>query len=89
MPATYGGNTYGTGTYGAVGASLTSISPTSTPAGTNGLTLTCTGTGFTSSTVVTWNGAARSTTFVSSTQVTAVIPASDLTTAGTATVDVQ
>src|SRR3989304_861169 len=38
--------------------------------------------------MVRWNGSDRATTFVSATQLTAAIPASDLTTAGTAQVTV-
>ncbi|MBK9288284.1 MAG: IPT/TIG domain-containing protein [Flavobacteriales bacterium] len=66
-----------------------SISPTSTVAGTGALTLTVNGTNFVSgSSSVRWNGATRATTFVSSTQLTASILAGDVATAGTATVDV-
>ncbi|MDW8231414.1 MAG: IPT/TIG domain-containing protein, partial [Roseiflexaceae bacterium] len=53
-----------------------------------GFTLTITGTGFISSSVVRWNGSDRSTTFVSSTRLTASIPASDIATAGPAYVTV-
>lgn len=66
----------------------TSLSPTSATAGGSGFTLTVNGTNFISSSVVRWNGSDRTTTFVSATQVTATIPASDIATAGTATVTV-
>ena len=67
----------------------TSISPTSTVAGTGALTLTVNGTNFVSgSSSVRWNGSVRSTTFVSATQLTASILAGDVATAGSATVDV-
>jgi hypothetical protein len=66
----------------------TSINPASVPAGNAGGTLTVTGTGFVSGSVVRWNGANRTTTYVSSTQLNAAIPASDVTTAGTAQVTV-
>ena len=46
-------------------------------------TLTVTGSGFVSGATVRWNGVNRTTTFVSATQLTAAIPASDLVTAGT------
>jgi hypothetical protein len=58
--------------------SLTSISPASATAGSSGFTLTVTGSNFVSSSVVRVNGSNRTTTFVSSTQLTAAIPASDL-----------
>jgi FG-GAP-like repeat/FG-GAP repeat len=52
-------------------------------------TLTVNGTGFASNAVVKWNGTALTTTFVKSSQLTASVPASDLVTAGTATVTVS
>ncbi|HTM68617.1 MAG TPA: fibronectin type III domain-containing protein [Candidatus Binatia bacterium] len=73
---------------GAGGLTTTSISPTFKTAGDAGFTLTVNGTGFVASSVVRWNGADRTTTFVNATQVTAAIPGSDITTAGTATVTV-
>jgi hypothetical protein len=66
----------------------TALSPASAAAGGPAFTLTVTGTNFTSASVVRWNGAARPTTFVSATQLTSAIPASDITTAGTAQVTV-
>jgi hypothetical protein len=57
-------------------------------AGSAGFTLTVTSTNFVGASVVQWNGAARPTTFVSSTQPTAEISAADLETAGSATVTV-
>ncbi len=66
----------------------TGISPASAVAGSGAITLTVTGTDFASNASVRWNGANRATTFVSPTQLTATIPATDLTTAGTATVTV-
>jgi len=64
----------------------TGLSPASVTAGQPGLTLTVTGTNFVSGSVVQWNGASRPTTFVSATQLTAVISATDLATVGTAQV---
>ncbi|HTW96221.1 MAG TPA: GC-type dockerin domain-anchored protein [Candidatus Methylomirabilis sp.] len=61
----------------------TSISPTSKTVGDAQFTLTINGTNFVSTSVVDWNGSARATTFVNSTQLTAVIPATDLTAAST------
>jgi hypothetical protein len=51
-------------------------------------TLTVNGTGFVSGAVVNWNGSARTTTFVSSSQLTASILVSDIALAGTANVTV-
>ncbi len=67
---------------------LTSISPTSTTAGGAAFTLTVNGTNFVSNSVVRWNGADRTTTFVGATQVTAAIPSSDIATGGTVNVTV-
>lgn len=56
---------------------LTSISPNTSPAGiTSPITLSATGTNFVSGSKVLWNGQAMATTFVSATQLTATIPAS-------------
>lgn len=52
-------------------------------------TLTVNGTGFVSGAVVNWNGNARTTTFVSSSKVTATINAADVATAGTDSVTVS
>ena len=57
-------------------------------AGAPAFTLTVTGSGFVSASVVRWNGAARTTTFVIDTQLQASIPASDVAVAGTAQVSV-
>lgn len=67
---------------------LISLSPTSRIANTGAFTLTLNGTGFTSNSVVRWNGSNRTTTFVSATQLTASIPATDITSAGSATITV-
>jgi photosystem II stability/assembly factor-like uncharacterized protein len=64
------------------------LSPSSETAGQPGLTLTVNGTGFITSSTVNWNGAARSTSYVSATKLTASIPASDIASAGTASVTV-
>src|SRR6202043_3210925 len=66
----------------------TSISPTTATAGGAAFTLTVNGTGFVSTSVVKFNGAAKTTTFVNATQLTAAITAADIATAGTATVTV-
>src|SRR3989442_1286484 len=67
---------------------IASLSPNSTAAGEAAFTLIVTGTGFISGSVVRWNGASRATTFDSSTQLTASIPATDIATAGIAEVTV-
>lgn len=61
----------------------TSISPSSKLVGDAQFTMTVNGTNFVSNSVVRNNGSDRTTTFVSSTQLTCTIPASDMTTAGT------
>ena len=67
----------------------TSLNPTSATVGGAALTLTVNGTNFVAgSSVVRWNGANRTTMFVSASQLTASIPATDLATAGTASVTV-
>jgi hypothetical protein len=58
------------------------------PAGNPGFPLTVNGTGFVSSSVVKWNGAARATTFVNATQLRAAIDASDISAVGQASVTV-
>lgn len=68
---------------------LGSISPTSAKAGSNTVALTVVGSGFEPSSVVQWNGAALLTTYDSATALTAVVPASDLTSATKALVVVS
>jgi hypothetical protein len=68
--------------------SLTSLTPNTAAIGSPAFTLTVQGAGFVPGSVVRWNGADRQTTFFSATQLFAQIPASDLTTAGTANVTV-
>ena len=66
----------------------TTLSPSSATAGGSAFTLTVTGTNFINGSTVRWNGANRTTTFVSSTSLTAAITAADIATAGTAPVTV-
>lgn len=61
---------------------LASISPSSGPAGGPTFTLTATGSHFVSGAVIKWNGASLPTTFVSASQLTAQVPASDLVASG-------
>ncbi len=67
---------------------LTSITPTSATVGDPATPITLTGTGFISSSTADFNGTPIATTFVSATQLTAVIPVSDLAAAGTDSVTV-
>ena len=67
---------------------ISSLSPSTATAGGAAFTLTVTGTGFVKTTKVRWNGQDRTTTYVSSTQLTASIPASDSAFQGTRTVQV-
>ena len=64
-------------------ATLTSLSPNGAVAGGPAFTLTVNGSGFLSGATVLWNGANRTTTFVSGTQLRAAISAADIATAGT------
>jgi trimeric autotransporter adhesin len=68
---------------------LSFISPSAATVGAQGFTITANGAGFVSGALILWNGVALTTTLVSNTQVTAPVPASDLTTPGTAQVSVQ
>jgi centrosomal CEP192-like protein/fibronectin type III domain protein/List-Bact-rpt repeat protein len=65
-----------------------SLSPTTAVAGSAGLTLTVNGSGFVPSSVVRWNGVARTTTFVSGSQLRAAITSSDLASQGSIAVSV-
>lgn len=73
---------------GALLPTLTTISPDAGVLNGAVFTVTVNGTNFLSTSVVQWKGSPRSTTFVSTTQLTATIPASDLATAGQAAVTV-
>jgi subtilisin len=68
---------------------VTSLSPAQAIVGGAAFTLTVTGSGFASSSVVQWNGSNRATTFVSATQLQASIAAADIASLGTAQVAVQ
>jgi sugar lactone lactonase YvrE len=67
---------------------LTSLTPSSAAAGGPAFSLTVNGSNFVSSSLVVWNGAFRTTTFVSGTQLTAAITAADIASPGTAQVAV-
>jgi Zinc carboxypeptidase len=70
-------------------ATTSTISPNSANSGGTGFTMTVNGTNFVSGqSVIQWNGANRPTTYVSSTELTAVISAADIASTGTANVTV-
>ncbi len=73
----------------SIAPALTSLSPDSAVVGGAAFTLTVTGTNFTSDAVVNWNGTALTTTYVSGTTLTASVSASNIATAGTASVTVS
>ncbi len=68
--------------------SLSSLTPATAPAGSRALTLTVYGLNFISGSVVQWRGSSRTTTYVSSSQLTASITPDDLAAAGQAAVTV-
>jgi IPT/TIG domain len=80
----YGSRNYNPGmTGGGAGApTMSAMMPNSAMAGSAGLTMTVNGTNFGTDAVVYWNMSILPTTFVSSNQVIAMIPASDLMSAG-------
>ncbi|GAB3856975.1 hypothetical protein GCM10028822_29980 [Hymenobacter terrigena] len=67
---------------------ITSLAPSSVTAGAAAQTLTVNGTNFISTSVVNFNGTARTTTFVSATQLTIQLTATDQATAGSYNVTV-
>ena len=70
------------------GPAITSVSPSSAPAGSPTTPIAISGTGFTNTSVARWNGLSLVTTYVNSTTLTTQIPASDLTTQGVGQVSV-
>jgi hypothetical protein len=69
--------------------SITTVSPSSAVVGGGPLTITVTGTNFVSSAVVQWNGNALATTFLSTTQLQAIVTSSNIASAGAAKVTVS
>jgi uncharacterized repeat protein (TIGR01451 family) len=67
---------------------ISSLSPSSSFTGVESFTLTVNGTNFVDGSQVQWNGMDRATTFVSSTMLTAAVPAADIAAAGTIPVTV-
>jgi len=70
------------------GPTISSLNPSSATAGGAAFTLTVNGTNFVNGSTVRWNGANRTTTYVSATQLKAAITAADIAKAGTAAVTV-
>lgn len=85
---TAGGTTSTTISVSNPAPATSSLNPSSVTAGNVQFTLTVNGSNFVNGSVVRWNGTDLTTTFVSSTQLTATVPASLVTTAGTASVTV-
>ncbi|WP_322819395.1 hypothetical protein [Tepidiforma sp.] len=67
---------------------LSTISPSTAAAGSGTLTLTLTGSGFIATSEARWNGTPLTTTYLTPTQLTALLPASLLTSPGTANITV-
>jgi hypothetical protein len=67
---------------------ITAISPNSNTAGESQFTLTVTGTNFVSNSVVKWNNVALATTYVSATELTAIVPAVNVVSVGTPAVTI-
>lgn len=88
LPGCGGGGSSSSGSRQNPAPVISSISPSRTPAGSREISLTVTGIGFLSGSVVQWGGSGRTTTFVSSTKLTATITPGDLATAGTGIVTV-
>jgi len=68
---------------------LGSVNPSIVVAGAAGFILTALGEGFTPAAMIRWNGIALPTTYVSSLQLQAQVPASDIAVIGTASITVQ
>lgn len=67
---------------------ISSLTPNSANSGSPGFTLTVNGSSFVAGAIVRWNGADRTTTFLSANQLTANLLTADLATAGSANVSV-
>ena len=93
LAACGGGGTSGNGSGGGGGTpqdtpTLAAIAPSSTTAGASAVSLVLYGSNFENSATVLWNGAALSSSWVSATEMTATIPATDVTSVGNAKVTV-
>lgn len=99
LTASYGGDAAHTGSTsatlthtvsrtGSTAPTITALTPSSAFAGDPGFALVVTGTNFGAGSTVRWNGADRTTTILSSTQLSAAIGSADIAAAGTAYVTV-
>jgi len=70
-------------------STLAFLSPSTAVVGGQGFTITANGAGFVTGALILWNGTPLTTTLVSGVQLTAPVPASDLTAVGTVQVAVQ
>jgi outer membrane protein assembly factor BamB len=68
---------------------LSDLTPAYVIPGSAAYTMTATGSGFTTSSVLQWNGAALTTTLVSATEIQAQVPAADVASPGTALVNIK
>src|ERR1700687_5653661 len=85
-----GGSTSGNSTFTVNNPAprISSLNPNGATAGGSGFPMTVNGTNFVSGSVVNFNGTPRTTAFVSATQLTATIPASDISAIGSANITV-
>jgi len=84
-----GGYGSGNGMQPVTTPNISGLSPDSENAGGGDFVLTVNGTGFASNSVVYWDSASVSTTYVNAQQVAASIPAADIATSGNASVYVK
>jgi hypothetical protein len=84
-----GGNGGGGGSAQNPVPTVRSLSPNSATVGGAGMTMTVSGDGFIAASVVEWNGTALTTTYVSSSSLTAPVPGSNIANPGTANVVVR
>ena len=75
-------------TISPIAPAISALSPSTVSAGGSPFTLTVTGTGFDTFAQISWNGVVLPTTYVSATQLTATVPATDIASAGTYVVTV-
>lgn len=68
---------------------LASLSPASAQAAGPAFTLSATGTNFTTTSTINWNGVALATTYISATSLSASVPAANIATTGTASINVN
>ena len=84
-----GGNSGGSLEQQNPAPTLSGITPNSATTGSLALTVTASGNGFISASTIEWNSVALATTYISSTSLTAQVPASSLNPAGSASVAIH